>query len=927
MEKRMTSLFLALALCLSLLPAAALAAGTTVYGTIEVGGIALTNSESTPTVYATTDAATGAVTAQPTFTETDGWNIKWDGSTLTLRNATIQQAEEYSEKNNEKIAIYLASGNMNLVLVGENTVDALGEGSAASCGINLGNGGLTIRGEEGASLSVFGGDTTNTTNSNSCGIYATGAITIDSGTVTVTGESASAASYGICARGAVTIEDGTVTATGGNAVRDSYGIDASSFTINGGTVVATGGEAAVRYSMGVRADGGITINDGVVTATGDTAPDFSYGMCTSGNFTMNGGIVTATSGEAQLTYGIRGGSLTIKSGTLDATSGKTVGDSVGIFAAYDIKIDGGTVTAKGGETIGDGWYNFGIRSHSGSVIITDGTVTATGGKANGTGGENHSAGIFVRTGSITVSGGTVTATGGESTGSGINYSAGLYAGVSVTVSGGTATATGGLASTGSTADAGGSYGIFVESEDTSTVTINGNSVVRADMTGTEGDDGKPISGDAINRNSGVIFENGEGTVHGNVTLQEDLTIEADESLTIPQGATLTIPEDTTLTNEGALTNNGTITNSGTLTNNGTLTIGQGGSLTGNVSGNVLYAVTVVTSGSGSASASPTAAEEGEIITLTASHSSGYHFERWEVVSGGVTLTGNQFTMPASPVTVKAVFEKNPYIPPTYAVTVPETTGGTVEVSPSRASSGRRVTITTQPAPGYELESLTVLDSRGSEIALTDQGDGKYTFTMPSRKVTVQASFAPVPLPFTDVAEDVWYEEAVRYAYFHNIMEGTSATTFVPSKSLTRAEAVQVLYNLEGQPTVSGNVSFPDLVYEWYKPAIAWAEQTSVVDGYEDGTFRPDEPVTRQEFAQMLYNYAAYKGYDLTAQGDLSSFPDGNEVQEWAVPAMAWANGNELINGHDEGTLEPTGTTTRAQAASILMRFDQKLVEN
>ena len=100
----------------------------------------------------------------------------------------------------------------------------------------------------------------------------------------------------------------------------------------------------------------------------------------------------------------------------------------------------------------------------------------------------------------------------------------------------------------------------------------------------------------------------------------------------------------------------------------------------------------------------------------------------------------------------------------------------------------------------------------------------------------------------------------------------------------------------------------------------------MVDGYEDGTFRPDEPVTREEFAQMLYNYAAYKDYDLTAQGDLSQFPDGSEVQDWALPAMTWANGNELINGHDDGTLEPGGTTIRAQAASILMRFDQKLVE-
>ena len=180
------------------------------------------------------------------------------------------------------------------------------------------------------------------------------------------------------------------------------------------------------------------------------------------------------------------------------------------------------------------------------------------------------------------------------------------------------------------------------------------------------------------------------------------------------------------------------------------------------------------------------------------------------------------------------------------------------------------------------------------------------------------------LPFTDLGEGQWYESAVRYAYTHGIMEGMSDTTFVPGKSLTRAEAVQVLYNLEGQPTVSNSSTFPDLVYEWYKPAIAWAESTGVVDGYEDGTFRPDEPVTRQEFAQMLYNYASYKDYDLTAQGDLASFPDGDSVQEWAEAAMAWANGNELINGHDDGTLEPGGTTTRAQAASILMRFDQKL---
>ena len=183
------------------------------------------------------------------------------------------------------------------------------------------------------------------------------------------------------------------------------------------------------------------------------------------------------------------------------------------------------------------------------------------------------------------------------------------------------------------------------------------------------------------------------------------------------------------------------------------------------------------------------------------------------------------------------------------------------------------------------------------------------------------------LPFTDLGENQWYEAAVRYAYTHDIMEGMSATKFSPNISLTRAQAVQVLYNLEGQPTVSGNAAFPDLVEEWYKPAIAWAEQTGVVDGYEDGTFRPENAVTRQEFAQMMYNYAKYKGCDLTAEGDLSQFPDGDSVQPWAETAMSWANGNALINGHDDGTLKPGGTTTRAQAASILMRFDQSVVKN
>ena len=186
------------------------------------------------------------------------------------------------------------------------------------------------------------------------------------------------------------------------------------------------------------------------------------------------------------------------------------------------------------------------------------------------------------------------------------------------------------------------------------------------------------------------------------------------------------------------------------------------------------------------------------------------------------------------------------------------------------------------------------------------------------------------LPFTDLAANAWYTDAVAYVYRHDIMEGMSATTFQPNGTLSRAMAVQIFYNLEGQPDISGeNLGYPyeDVnAEEWYGDAVYWARITGVATGYGDGTFQPTDSITRQEFAQMLYNYAKYKGYDLTAEGDLSTFPDANSIADWAEAAMSWANGNELINGHDDGTIDAAGIGTRAQAASILMRFDQNLVE-
>lgn len=265
--------------------------------------------------------------------------------------------------------------------------------------------------------------------------------------------------------------------------------------------------------------------------------------------------------------------------------------------------------------------------------------------------------------------------------------------------------------------------------------------------------------------------------------------------------------------------------------------------------------------------------------------------------------------------------------PTYPPNILETEHGTVTVSPARPHQGDRVTITTQPDEGYKLGEITVTRPDGQKVTLTPAGDGKYTFTQPGVKVTIDVTFVPEEWPFVDVAESDWFFQAVKYVFERGIMVGTSATTFEPQSSVTRGQVVQMLYNLEGQPAVTGEDGFTDVQSkDWWYNAVVWASQNEVVSGYGDGTFQPKRNISRQEFAQMLFNYAKFKGYDLTATGDLTKFPDGGDVAGWAETAMQWANGNELINGHaDTGKLDPLGTTVRAQAASILTKFHQTFV--
>ena len=183
-------------------------------------------------------------------------------------------------------------------------------------------------------------------------------------------------------------------------------------------------------------------------------------------------------------------------------------------------------------------------------------------------------------------------------------------------------------------------------------------------------------------------------------------------------------------------------------------------------------------------------------------------------------------------------------------------------------------------------------------------------------------------PFTDVTEgDDWFYDAVAYVYENGIMAGTSDTTFVPDMLLDRATAAQLFYNLEGKPAVTGDSTFTDVTSgHWAVDAITWAAQNDIVAGIGGGLYDPDSNVTREQFAVMLYKYARFKGYDLTATGDLTQFPDAGSISSWAETALSWANGKGLINGHENGTIDPKGSTIRAQAASIMANFDQNVAK-
>lgn len=262
---------------------------------------------------------------------------------------------------------------------------------------------------------------------------------------------------------------------------------------------------------------------------------------------------------------------------------------------------------------------------------------------------------------------------------------------------------------------------------------------------------------------------------------------------------------------------------------------------------------------------------------------------------------------------------------TYKVTTSAVNNGGVNASPSNAEKGATITITLSPDKGYKLDKLTVTDGSGKSVSTVKKSDTVYTFTMPASAVTVGVSYAkadetPSKTTFNDVSANDWFASAVDYVTGKGMMNGTAANTFSPKANTTRGMVVTVLYRLENQPSTSA-ASFTDVASgAYYANAVAWANANGIVSGYGSGKFGPNDKVTREQLAAILYRYAQYKKYDVSGANSLDGYTDVQSVSSYAVPALQWANAAGVVTGKSGSKLDPKGNATRAEVAAMLMRF-------
>ncbi|MFR9171740.1 S-layer homology domain-containing protein [Evtepia sp.] len=859
MRKKIVSLCMALALCLSLLPATALAAtpnGQVLY----IGGVQISS-----TGYWTTDSE-GKVTSAGATQPSDNY-IHYDvaNNTLTLHNATIKESVSTDTSTfiaGAAIGVHNQNGaaELTITLEGTNTIAEVGKGIYVLAN-STGGATLTITGD--GSLDASARQTGIWVQSNS----GNATLTIRKAKVEATGTST--AGYGVnvqssnSSTASLTVDGGSLTASGNPGILyDSSG---------SGTVPNTT-TLTIRKSAIVDArEGGIGAGY-IVNLSGVSPTDDSVGIVFGLDLSDSkaGAVYGDVTLQENLTIG-EGESLTLAENASLAAGG------------HNVIVDGGTLDESLAESLGE--------SVKYAPTIT--TTTLTGGRV----GESYSASLGAD--------GTAPITWDLAEGSSLPDGLSLNSDGTITgtpTTAGTSTFTVkaendyGNDSTQFTLTIEAAANVPVDRVALSPSTLN----LKEDETGTltatvepSNATNKNVTWESSNTSVATVDATGEVTAIGAGTATITVTTEdgnktATCAVTVT-AATVSVTGVTLSQNEAHLYYNRT---PNTLTLTATVAPDNATDKTVTwTSSNP--SVATVENGVVTAVACGTA-----VITATAADGSG--------ASASCTVTVSSYLPPANP---------------NYRITVEATQGGTVTADPTAAKAGATVTLTPVPDRGYQVGSVAVTDRFGNAVAVTEQADGTYTFTMPNGQVTVTVTFAEAPLPFPDVAEGDWFYDAVRYAYENGLMDGVGDNLFAPNSETTRAQLVTILYRLEGEPEVSGTSGFTDVeAGTWYTDAVAWAAANGIVNGVSETEFAPGKDITREQLATILFRYAEAKGYDVSARADLSAYPDADQIQSYATESVAWAVAEGLIQGFEDNTLRPAGNATRAQIATILMRF-------
>ena len=630
--------------------------------------------------------------------------------------------------------------------------------------------------------------------------------------------------------------------------------------------------------------------------------------------TIQGGVITGGTGTQWDQYYRGGGVYVAPGGTLTMESGSIVGCSAngsglslggGVYLDSSANSNAGTFTMNGGSIIGctaDGGGGVLVALECHFTMNTGAVIQSCTAQM---GGGVYYLGMSGSSGTFTLNGGTIQSCKALGGGGGGVCNSGEFLMQNGSIKGCTSekdsNASGGVLNSGQFTMSGGT----VEDNVTNSGTINA--------------DGGKITGEVTN---GV--DKGPGKITG--TSDDSDKTEFTNTVTNHSNSTLSgfgTFTGTVINNGGKITGFGTFT--GTVISNGGKIIGfcdfKEATLIGYLivtfdpdNGAQSFTRQVPWCKDGAALTEPSPAPTKDGYSFDGWYR-GYGWDKWDFDTNKVSYT----------MTLTARWTENPPAPsyddsdPTYAVSAPTAENGKIAVSPRYAERGERVTVTLTPDEGFELESLTVTDSRGNELTLTDKGDGRYTFTMPARRVEIKASFVETVevSPFADVAIDAYCYEAVKWAVKNGITGGVGDSLFAPGQPCTRAQIVTFLWRAAGSPVVNYAMELSDVAEDvYYAEAVRWALSEGITTGAGESSFSPDATCTR---AQAVTFLARALNAKTASAAEFSDVP----TDSYFADAVAWAAANGVTEGIGGGLFGSDNSCTRGQTVTFLYRAYNK----